>query len=226
MKNRILIAVVLFVGAYFMQACNKSTNDKSKNEMDSSMPHMPQNDSMNSGKMQMDNGKMQSMSSMMDKMKDMKMTGDFDLDFANMMIMHHQAAVDMSQVEIVEGTDEKIITMAKNIITAQNAEIGQLQDFIKTYKVPETKIKSDEMHEELAKTMKAMMDKMHTMKMTGNADKDFVMMMIPHHESAVKMAQAELLHGKQPELKKMAQKIISDQNKEIDEFKSWSSKQK
>lgn len=219
MKNKIVIAIVLFVGAYFMQSCNKSTNDMSGNEMDSSMPHMPQNDSMNSGKMQ-------SMSSMMDKMKDMKMTGDFDLDFANMMIMHHQAAVDMSQVEIVEGTDEKIITMAKNIITAQNAEIGQLRDFIKTYNVPETKKKSDEMHGELAKTMKAMMDKMHTMKMTGNADKDFVMMMIPHHESAVKMAQAELLHGKQPELKKMAQKIISDQNNEINEFKSWSSKQK
>ena len=59
------------------------------------------------------------------------------------------------------------------------------------------------------------------MKMSGDADKDFVMMMIPHHESAVTMAEDEISHGKEYELKKLAQKIIADQNKEIKEFKDW-----
>ncbi len=44
----------------------------------------------------MNNGLMASMNTMMDKMNSMKMCGDFDLDFANMMIAHHQGAIDMS----------------------------------------------------------------------------------------------------------------------------------
>lgn len=226
MKNKSLIAAALFVSAYFLQSCDNTNNSAAKNEMDTSMPHMAQNDSMNSGKMQMDNGMMQSMSSTMGKMKDMKMTGDFDLDFANMMIMHHQAAIDMSEVEIAKGTDAQIKTMAKNIITAQNAEIRQLRAFIDNYKMPKAEEKTAEMHDEFTETMKATMKTMSKMKMTGNTDKDFVMMMIPHHESAVKMAEDELSHGKQLGLKKMAEKMMADQSKEIDEFKSWSSKQK
>lgn len=195
--------------------------------MDSSM-NMSQNDSMGSGKMQMPagNGMMQSMSGMMGKMNDMKMTGDFDLDFANMMIMHHQGAIDVSELEIAKGTDSQIKTMAQNIITAQKAEIEQLQQFIQNYKMTEPKKETGEMHNELGETMKAMMGKMNSMPMAGNTDKDYVAMMIPHHESAVTMAKDELSHGKDLGLKKMAQKMMADQSKEITEFKAWQSSQK
>jgi uncharacterized protein (DUF305 family) len=71
------------------------------------------------------------------------------------------------------------------------------------------------------KAMMAMHEKMTSMKPTGDADKDFVMMMIPHHQAAVDMAKAQLEHGKDAELKKMAQKIVADQNKEIGEMKEW-----
>lgn len=226
MKSKILIAAALFVSAYFLQSCSNSTNNASKNEMDSSMTNMTQNDSMNSGKMQIDNAMMQAMSGTMSKMNGMKMTGDFDIDFANMMIVHHQAAIDMSEVEIAKGTDAQIKTMAKNIITAQNAEIGQLQAFIKNYKMPEAKKENGKRSDELGEAMKTMMDKMNGMQMTGNTDKDFVMMMIPHHESAVTMAADELVHGKQLGLIKMAQKISMDQRREINEFKAWGSSQK
>ncbi len=225
MKNKILIATALFFNAYFLQSCD-NTNNTTKNEMDSSMPHMMQDDSMNSGKMQMDNGIMQSLSSTMGKMNEMKMTGDFDLDFVNMMIIHHQAAIDMSEVEIAKGTDAQMKTMAQNIVTAQKAEIEQLHRFVKNYKIPEAKNMNEEMHHELGETMKAMMDKMSSMQMTGNTDKDFAMMMKSHHESAVKMAEDELSHGKQYEVKKMAQKMITDQSKEIIDFKTWLSNQK
>ena len=226
MKNKILIAAALFVSAYFLQSCSNSTNNSSKTDMDSSMTNMTQNDSMNSGKMQMNNEMMQSMNGTMGKMNDMKMTGDFDLDFANMMMMHHQAAIDMSEVEIAKGSDTQIKTMAQNIITAQKAEIEQMQQFVKNYKMPEAKMDKGEMHNELGETMKTMMDKMMGMQMTGNTDKDFVMMMIPHHESAVTMAEDEISHGKKLELKKMAQKMIADQNKEISDFKTWLANQK
>ncbi len=67
--------------------------------------------------------------------------------------------------------------------------------------------------------MKAMMkennDKMTTMSMTGKPDVDFAMMMRIHHQGAIQMSEAELKDGKDPEMKKMARKIISDQKKEI-----------
>jgi uncharacterized protein (DUF305 family) len=74
------------------------------------------------------------------------------------------------------------------------------------------------------KAMMAMHEKMMSMKPTGDPDKDFVMMMMPHHQAAIDMAKAQLEHGKDVELKKMAQKIVEDQGKEISEMKEWQSK--
>ena len=50
-----------------------------------------------------------------------------------------------------------------------------------------------------------MMSAMESMKPTGDADKDFVMMMVPHHQGAIDMAQVELQYGKDPMLREMAQ---------------------
>ena len=66
-----------------------------------------------------------------------------------------------------------------------------------------------------------MMAEMEKMKPTGDADKDFVMMMIPHHQGAIDMAKVELEHGNDETLKAMAQKIIDDQQKEIDQMREW-----
>ena len=175
------------------------------------------NEPMNHDKMKMDNSMMSSMHGTMDKMHTMKMSGDFDHDFAHMMVMHHQAAIEMSEFEIANGTDAKTKSMAKDIISVQRTEIGQLQAFIKNYKVPE--VKTTDMHHGLGDGMKTMMDKMNNMKMTGNVDKDYVMMMIHHHECAITMAEDELTHGKHMELRKIAQNIITDQKKEVAEFK-------
>jgi uncharacterized protein (DUF305 family) len=70
-----------------------------------------------------------------------------------------------------------------------------------------------------------MMENMH-MEFTGNSDVDFVQGMIPHHQGAIDMAKVQLQHGKSPELRKMAQKIISDQEKEIAEMQAWLKKNK
>lgn len=56
---------------------------------------------------------------------------------------------------------------------------------------------------------------------TGNADKDFVAHMIPHHRGAVSMAQVELKYGKDPEMRKLAQGIIKAQKQEIAFMKKW-----
>lgn len=149
------------------------------------------------------------------------MTSDFDLDFAKMMIMHHQSAIDMSEVELAKGQDEKIRSIARKMIDTQKSEIKQLQDVIQNYQLPQSGNKNNEMHNELMETMKSMMNQMHSMQMTGDVDKDFAKMMIVHHAASLKMAKDELSHGKQTELKKIAEKMIKDQNKDINEFQSW-----
>jgi uncharacterized protein (DUF305 family) len=68
---------------------------------------------------------------------------------------------------------------------------------------------------------KKMMANMQGMKMSGDADKDFVMMMMPHHEGAIDMAQVELKYGKDPLLLSMAKKIVDAQKAEIEEMKKW-----
>jgi len=156
----------------------------------------------------------------------MKMTGDFDYDFANTMMIHHQSAVEMANDVLAKGNNAEVKKMAQNIITTQEAEIATFKSILANYKMPEIKKESGGAHNELMENMDKMEAKMKAVPMTGNADKDFLMMMIPHHESAVTMGEDELSHGNNIELKKMAQKIMEDQNKEIKEFKMLLSKLK
>jgi len=69
------------------------------------------------------------------------------------------------------------------------------------------------------------MEKMHVamgaMEPSGNSDLDFVKLMLPHHEAALDMARAELLHGKDPQMRKLAQEIITDQQSEIELMQLW-----
>jgi uncharacterized protein (DUF305 family) len=70
--------------------------------------------------------------------------------------------------------------------------------------------------------MQAMDKRMMAMEMTGDPSGDFVRMMIPHHQSAIDMAQVLLAQDKvDPEIKAIAEKIIKDQTKEIAQLQTW-----
>jgi uncharacterized protein (DUF305 family) len=64
---------------------------------------------------------------------------------------------------------------------------------------------------------------MHGMmkSMTGDPDKDFAMMMLPHHQGAIDMAKVGLECGKDPTMRALAEAIIDAQEKEIKEIKDW-----
>jgi len=69
------------------------------------------------------------------------------------------------------------------------------------------------------------MDKMHmamgAVEPSGNADIDFVRLMIPHHQAAIDMAKTQLLHGKDAQMRRLAQEIITDQQLEIQLMQRW-----
>ena len=66
------------------------------------------------------------------------------------------------------------------------------------------------------------MESMHgTPVMHGDADQDFVAMMLPHHQAAIDMAKTELKYGTDPELRTLAESIITTQQAEIERMSSW-----
>jgi uncharacterized protein (DUF305 family) len=67
---------------------------------------------------------------------------------------------------------------------------------------------------------------MHAGPSYKNPDIDFAVMMIPHHQGAVDMAKSLLLYGKDPEMRNLALQIITDQQTEIDQMKSWLKRKK
>ena len=190
---------------------NDAVNDESvETEMNHSTP--------------MDNALMNSMATSNTAMSNNNTTGDFDLDFANNMAVHHQMAIDMSKVLVKKSNDATIKNMANGIMDVQATEINEMQFFIQNNK-PAKNSKSASELQNLTSEMKSMMDKMYAVPMTDNIDKDYVAMMIPHHESAVAMAKSQILFGKNEGLKALSKTIIKNQNIEIEAFKSWQKKQ-
>ena len=57
--------------------------------------------------------------------------------------------------------------------------------------------------------------------MTGDPDRDFVAMMAPHHQGAIDMARIYLRSGRDPQIRRMANKIIADQEREIRDMQAW-----
>jgi len=60
----------------------------------------------------------------MDGMQKMQPSGNVDKDFAMMMKLHHQQAVDMAEMQLAQGKSPAMKTMARQIIAAQKKEIA------------------------------------------------------------------------------------------------------
>jgi len=62
---------------------------------------------------------------------------------------------------------------------------------------------------------------MSSTRPSADADTDFVALMRPHHQAAIDMARIELTFGEDPQLRRLAQEIVTDQESEIQLMKLW-----
>jgi uncharacterized protein (DUF305 family) len=166
-----------------------------------------------------ENVMMKIMTDGMQAMMSVKPSGNIDYDFASKMKYHHQAAVAMAASLMITSKDADLISFCTDVVGAQQSEIGLFDVFLK--KEPLTKSKDFEVYEKTdAKAMDVMMQGMHAVKLTDNMDKDFVALMIPHHQSAVEMAKAYLPYSTDKTLKEIATNIVKTQTDEIEWLKS------
>ena len=73
----------------------------------------------------------------------------------------------------------------------------------------------------LTKNMETLQTAMADVAPSGNDDADFANMILPHHQAAVDMAKTELLYGNDPQMRRLAQEIITDQESEIQLMHLW-----
>lgn len=189
----------LFGLLIFAQACSKDDDNITIQEHDK-------------------NQMMTIMHQMMDEMNAMQMTKDPDNDFAMMMMMHHQGAINMANAELKDGNDTTMKGVAQMMITAQTAEITQLNTFLQGH-APHLNV--PEFDSKMMMGMEKMGRNADLQIINGNTDHDFAMLMIGHHQSAIEMAQMELDYGTHEEMKTMASKIIEEQQKEIKDLQEW-----
>ncbi len=74
---------------------------------------------------------------------------------------------------------------------------------------------------ELITSMERMHMAMGQVARSGNSDIDFVRLMLPHHQAALDMAKTQLVYGKDPQMRRLAQEIITDQQLEIELMRVW-----
>lgn len=164
---------------------------------------------------------MQIMQSMSEDMNTMTMTKDPDHDFAMMMKLHHQGAIDMATYELANGNDNVIKAKAQMMKDAQAMEIMELDSFMNAHTVMPDNVAGMAFMDASEMAMNKMDSNANAQKLNGDSDHDFVLLMIQHHKGAIEMSDAEIKHGKVQKIKDMATMMKTDQLKEITELLSW-----
>ncbi|GIJ77246.1 Uncharacterized conserved protein, DUF305 family [Micromonospora phaseoli] len=151
-----------------------------------------------------------------------------DVMFAQMMIPHHQQAVEMSDLAATRASDPQVEQLAVQIKDAQAPEITQLRHWLTQWGAPMPGADGDghgTIHStpEMDHEMPGMMSDADMAKLAAASgtefDRQFLTMMIAHHEGAITMGEEEAAEGANPEARALAQRIITTQRAEIDTMK-------
>jgi uncharacterized protein (DUF305 family) len=220
-----VMAVV--ASANLLIACAAPVQQSSSSSADSSQPAIAQNSASPGttaappGTHGMDHGSM-------DHAMDLgPADAEFDLRFIDAMTPHHQGAIVMAQEAQQKSKRPEILALANAILKAQDPEIVQMQQWRRTW-YPKASAEPIAYHRAMGHSMpmteaqkSAMMMQMDLGAADAQFDLRFINAMVPHHEAAVTMAEAVLKQSQRPEMKQMAQAIITSQQAEINQMKQW-----
>ncbi|QKQ98382.1 DUF305 domain-containing protein [Candidatus Nanohaloarchaea archaeon] len=139
-----------------------------------------------------------------------------DLMFMNMMIIHHDQAIEMAELAPNRTDNENILELSRNISEAQRAENEQMAEWLRElgYQRP---VRGHRM------AGMASQEEMQRLKNSSGRgfDRLFSELMIRHHRGGIQMAQAFSRRGSYPELIQMEKQMIEAQQKEIQLMQEW-----
>ncbi|NUU21625.1 MAG: DUF305 domain-containing protein [Streptomycetaceae bacterium] len=137
---------------------------------------------------------------------------DSDVMFAQMMIPHHEQAVEMADAVLAKTTDARVRQLATAIKAAQSPEIAQMKGWLTAWGKP-TAAPGGMAH---GSGMMSDAD-MQKFKAASGAelDRQFLQMMIVHHNGAIAMADDELAKGVNPDARKLAEAVKTSQSAEV-----------
>ena len=143
---------------------------------------------------------------------------DADVMFASMMIVHHEQAIEMSDIVLAkDGVAPEVVELAEQIKAAQGPEIEQLQGWLNAWGVNPEEHQTDGMDHGDGMMTEDDLAALESADGT-EASKLFLEQMIGHHEGAVEMAQTQVDDGSNPDAVELAQTIIDAQTAEIQEM--------
>lgn len=129
----------------------------------------------------------------------------FDIRFVQLMIEHHQAAIDMARMEVMRGTDARVKAAAQGVMTAQEKEIALMDGWLRGWGTTQGTATST--------------DFLGTPD--SSWDRWFLTGMIPHHRGAIEMAKLAPTHTKNAQVRSLAADIIRAQQAEITQYTAW-----
>lgn len=138
--------------------------------------------------------------------------------FIDQMVPHHRGAVEEAEVALENAEHEELRSLAEDIIADQEAEIEQLRD------IKEAEYGTREVAEEVSGEEMEMMGMMQDPEELANEDpfdRAFIDNMLPHHQSAIAMAQVALDETENEEIRYIAQNIRDSQQREIEQMREW-----
>lgn len=141
-----------------------------------------------------------------------------DVAFTSGMIMHHQQAIEMSDLVLAkDGLDPEVAALAERIKAAQQPEIDRMQGWLEEWGVPAGDGMAGMDHGGMMSA-----DDLAGLEAVSGAEAGalFLEQMIVHHEGAVAMAETVLDDGESAEVRTLAEAVVADQTEEIAEMRA------
>lgn len=142
-----------------------------------------------------------------------------DISFAQLMIPHHQQALEMAEMALVQAQSPEVLELAQQIQAAQDPEIQMMSGWLDAWGAPMKMGDDHGSHDMGGMSMEGMMsdDDMQALMDADGADFDrmWLEMMIAHHEGAITMAEQVKAESSNTDVTTLADAVISGQTAEI-----------